>query len=162
MKCDGLRYNQSELSVVSRMLLDENYGDEILVSACRKMKLCCQFQIFLCGFLITLALKYDLIFCLPLVGIEDQLLRFDVPQHSTATDFGILSEGTQQGGFGSWSVQLEEFCLRNSSVRFPWIMGAFCSCLQPDYSDHHGNHTSSAFRNCMCLRCFTQQLINAV
>jgi len=46
-------------------------------------------------------------------------------------------------------------------VRFPWIMGAFCSCLQPDYSDHHGNHTSSAFRNCMCLRCFTQQLINA-
>jgi hypothetical protein len=64
--------------------------------------------------------------------------------------------------FGIWFVGLEEFCLRNSSVRFPWTMGAFCSCLQPDYSDHHGNHTSSAFRNCMCLRCFTQQLINAV
>ncbi|XP_062181986.1 E3 ubiquitin-protein ligase At3g02290-like [Phragmites australis] len=40
-------------------------------------------------------------------------------------------------------------------------MGAFCSCLQADHSDHHGNNTSSAFRNCMCLGCFTQQLINA-
>ncbi|KAK3120569.1 hypothetical protein QOZ80_9AG0690070 [Eleusine coracana subsp. coracana] len=40
-------------------------------------------------------------------------------------------------------------------------MGAFCSCLQVDYSDHHGNNASSAFRNCVCLRCFTQQLINA-
>ncbi|XP_048570878.1 E3 ubiquitin-protein ligase At3g02290-like isoform X1 [Triticum urartu] len=40
-------------------------------------------------------------------------------------------------------------------------MGAFCSCLQADYSDRHGNQTSGAFRNCMCLRCFTQQLINA-
>ncbi|GJN25602.1 hypothetical protein PR202_gb13449 [Eleusine coracana subsp. coracana] len=41
-------------------------------------------------------------------------------------------------------------------------MGAFCSCLQVDYSDHHGNNASSAFRNCVCLRCFTQQLINAL
>ncbi|KAL5204657.1 hypothetical protein ABZP36_009528 [Zizania latifolia] len=40
-------------------------------------------------------------------------------------------------------------------------MGAFCSCLQADYSDQHGHHASSAFRNCVCLQCFTQQLISA-
>lgn len=42
-----------------------------------------------------------------------------------------------------------------------WIMGALCSCLQADYSDHHGHHASPALGGCMCLRCFTQQLINA-
>jgi hypothetical protein len=40
-------------------------------------------------------------------------------------------------------------------------MGALCSCLQADYSDHHGHHASPALGGCMCLRCFTQQLINA-
>uniref|UniRef100_A0A453HX31 Uncharacterized protein n=1 Tax=Aegilops tauschii subsp. strangulata TaxID=200361 RepID=A0A453HX31_AEGTS len=56
---------------------------------------------------------------------------------------------------GSWFVEF-------FSGLFLGVMGAFCSCLQADYSDHHGNETSGAFRNCMCLRCFTQQLINAV
>lgn len=55
---------------------------------------------------------------------------------------------------GSWFVEF-------FSGLFLGIMGAFCSCLQADYSDRHGNQTSGAFRNCMCLRCFTQQLINA-
>jgi hypothetical protein len=49
----------------------------------------------------------------------------------------------------------EELCLS-----FPWT--TFWSCLQVDYSDHHGNNSPAAFRNCVCLRCFMHQLINVV
>ena len=170
------------------LLLDGDYVDGILVllepelcvqvPICRKMKLCCQFQIFF-SVDVDVSVQHLLWNDLILLAAIDRYRRADgavasfrLRPPSVVNRFGILEEAWiaqhlhQFTSFehlvSAWAYWLYSSGSRNASLRFPWIMGAFCSCLQPDYSDHHGNQASSAFRNCMCLRCFAQRLINAV
>lgn len=154
----------------------------VQVPNCRKRKLCCQSQIsFLCGrvCLSVQRLLWNYLIFLPAI---DRYRRSDGAVASISTSTSICIEPIWDFGEGGaclyctasasvhilWAFAILsglltiQFWFKERLSEVSWIMGAFCSCLQPDYSDHHGNQTSSAFRNCMCLRCFTQQLINAV
>lgn len=42
------------------------------------------------------------------------------------------------------------------------IMGAVCCCLNSDDFEDYVNPNSSVYRNCTCLSCFVQNLLNVV
>ena len=41
-------------------------------------------------------------------------------------------------------------------------MGAVCCCLNNDDLEEYVNPTSAVYRNCTCLSCFVQKLLNVV